>query len=294
MTGSHLKTHNKTMTQLRKEFPKTKIKGRTSWSKGLTKETDFRLKNISKQRSKLIKSGKLPFMYYKRNQIKDKSLKCLRCGREVKNLSKNTKKILCEECRNKKTSYKYKNSKKDDYVICQICKQKFGRITSSHLKKHNFTIKEYKNKYNSSIISKKLSKNQSEKMKKDWIKNKRQLNHKYRITTPHRLLKEGMVRENIFDGFKDEQYIFNYSIDIANEEKKILIFVDGSYYHGDPRFFKLNDIICHGDCTVKQKRKYDKSITKNLQKNGYKVLRFWEYDIHNNLEECISKIKDII
>lgn len=39
------------------------------------------------------------------------------------------------------------------YVICKICNKKFKKITNTHLKKHNLTIKKYKESYGDSIIS---------------------------------------------------------------------------------------------------------------------------------------------
>jgi very-short-patch-repair endonuclease len=35
-------------------------------------------------------------------------------------------------------------------------------------------------------------------------------------------------------------------------------------------------------------------VTSNLQKQGFIVLRFWEHDINNNLDFCISQIINIL
>lgn len=66
-------------------------------------------------------------------------------------------------------------------------------------------------------------------------------------------------------------------IDIVpkNNRNKIAIFADGDYWHN-----RLN---------VKEK---DERVNKSLQNLGWKILRFWEHDINNNLEYCISKIKE--
>lgn len=41
---------------------------------------------------------------------------------------------------------------------------------------------------------------------------------------------------------------------------------------------------------AKKRWKYDDNITKKLEHRGYKVLRFWEENIHNNIEKCIQQI----
>jgi len=69
----------------------------------------------------------------------------------------------------------------------------------------------------------------------------------------------------------------------------ICIFADGDYFHANPQKYKAYDRIL-GGVYAKDKWARDKRITKNLQKMGYKVLRFWEYDIKNNLQECFYKI----
>lgn len=53
----------------------------------------------------------------------------------------------------------------------------------------------------------------------------------------------------------------------------IIIECDGDYYHKYPRG-----------------REIDKIRTKELEDRGYKVLRFWENEIKNNIEICTNKI----
>lgn len=71
-------------------------------------------------------------------------------------------------------------------------------------------------------------------------------------------------------------------------EPNICIFVDGCYWH-----------CCHIHCPRTDEQavkrvKRDLTVTKYLQDKGYKVLRFWEHDIHENLSECIKIIMNSI
>jgi len=80
--------------------------------------------------------------------------------------------------------------------------------------------------------------------------------------------------------------------DFASKKHMIAIFVDGCFWHGCPTHCRL----------PKSKQKYwypkilknierDKVSTKVLQKEGWKVLRFWEHEIRCELDLCIAKIR---
>lgn len=60
-------------------------------------------------------------------------------------------------------------------------------------------------------------------------------------------------------------------------EPNICIYADGDYWHNRP------DSIL-----------WDKKVNSFLRNHGYKVLRFWEHEINNNLELCLKKIKETL
>ena len=75
-------------------------------------------------------------------------------------------------------------------------------------------------------------------------------------------------------------------------EPDICIFVDGDYWHANPRFYKKNEMISYPRKKIRasDKRKKDSNVTRRLRKDGFHVLRLWEYDIYNNTEKCLQKI----
>lgn len=86
-----------------------------------------------------------------------------------------------------------------DYIICKICGEKVKRLYGAHLKKHNITSDEYKDKYPGELLttikdSKNTSKNsglhmKQEKYKKifsDKIKGDKNPNHKSKTTNKER------------------------------------------------------------------------------------------------------------
>ena len=56
-------------------------------------------------------------------------------------------------------------------------------------------------------------------------------------------------------------------------EPNVCIFADGDYWHRRPK-----------------RRGRDAQVNSVLLSRGYKVLRFWEYEIHENLEMCLDRI----
>ncbi len=106
-------------------------------------------------------------------------------------------------------------------------------------------------------------------------------------TEPHRKLVTAIKHNNLWDGFLEE-YPFEWmAIDIADPEKKLAIFVDGDYWHGNPVKFLIPN-----NHQVKR-ISIDKSQNAYLEKCGWKILRFWESEINSNLDACVAKIRGV-
>lgn len=72
--------------------------------------------------------------------------------------------------------------------------------------------------------------------------------------------------------FKRQVPIGNYIVDFSCAEKKLIIEIDGGQHNTE------TEII------------YDKKRTEYLEKQGYKVIRFWNNEIDNNIEGVYSII----
>ena len=84
-----------------------------------------------------------------------------------------------------------------------------------------------------------------------------------------------IIRNRNFFGYKFlRQYIIgNYIVDFICIEKKIIIEIDGGQ-HNQPQ-----DI------------KYDKARTEYLESKGYKVIRFWNNEVNDNLSGVYERLK---
>ena len=82
-------------------------------------------------------------------------------------------------------------------------------------------------------------------------------------------------------------------------EPNICIFLDGDYWHANPKDFvnkgklypgfKKDDHII-GNLSAKDRWARDKNISQRLRKKGYNVIRFWQSELENYREKCLQKI----
>ena len=76
--------------------------------------------------------------------------------------------------------------------------------------------------------------------------------------------------------FKRQQPIGDYIVDFICKEAKIIIEVDGGQ-HNEPENIE-----------------YDKTRTEYLNTLGYKVIRFWNNEIYENIEGVLLRLKEEI
>jgi very-short-patch-repair endonuclease len=85
--------------------------------------------------------------------------------------------------------------------------------------------------------------------------------------------------------FKATNYKFFYDFIIPS--KNLIIEVDGDFFHSNPKFYPEGPKYK----TQIENNKNDQLKNQWAEDNGYKLLRFWEYDINNNPEIIIEILK---
>lgn len=101
---------------------------------------------------------------------------------------------------------------------------------------------------------------------------------------------------------KGYRYRKNYSKitgkpDIVFVKQKVAIFCDSEFWHGFEWDTRKADIKSNQNFWFKKiesNMKRDKYVNEVLQKQGWKVLRFWGRDIEKNTEKCLKIIEDEI
>ena len=244
--------------------------GHLSWSKGLTKETDERLKKLSdlygKKYSKLYKGKQDSAETKLRKSIAHK-------GKKRPPRSK-------EWCENISIARKGKNCGENNPL--------YGKHPISPNKGRTWS-EEYKQKMSESqkglqageknpMYGKKRSKEWKEKHR-EWCLNHTH-NNNNKDTSIELLLQNGLIKRGI--SFQKHIAVCNICIpDIVFPELKIAVFADGDYWHS--KTFKNG----------KQWKK-DRNQESTLIQNDWRVLRFWEHDINSTPDDCINQIINVI
>jgi DNA mismatch endonuclease (patch repair protein) len=92
---------------------------------------------------------------------------------------------------------------------------------------------------------------------------------------------------------KNDRKVFG-NPDLTFKRYKIAVFVDGEYFHGkdwgtNKHRIKTNRKFWWNKIETNMKR--DIEVNRQLQKEGWKILRFWSQDVKRNLRTCIQKIE---
>jgi DNA mismatch endonuclease (patch repair protein) len=79
--------------------------------------------------------------------------------------------------------------------------------------------------------------------------------------------------------------------DFVLKEAKIAVFCDGKFWHGY-RFNKWKkNLAPFWLKKIATNRKRDRKVNKELKKQGWKILRFWDFEIKKDLSKCLMKIE---
>lgn len=277
VTNTHLKNkHRMTAAQYKNLFPGEKLGesrpwghaisgiGKPAWNTGLTKETDLRLKKCAKAISSTMIAEKT--MAGKNNPMHGKKS-------WNNNLTKET------DCRVAKNAYsihlaRSANPRKGEKATF------YGRHHTEETKKiirEKNSIKQKANWENPSSIY----------HSPEYFDARAKIKPIYFDTKIEIAIQNVLRKNNI--SFETQKMILGHP-DIFISPN-ICIFCDGDYFHANPKKYKANDIVCRSR-TAKQVWDKDFHITKTLESKGYTVLRFWENDIEERIDECFSRIKD--
>ncbi len=79
--------------------------------------------------------------------------------------------------------------------------------------------------------------------------------------------------------------------DVVFNEEKLAVFIDSDFWHGNPkRFIRPKTNVAYWDKKIAGNKKRDRKVNRELEKQGWCVLRFWEYDVKHNPKNCVIKI----
>lgn len=105
------------------------------------------------------------------------------------------------------------------------------------------------------------------------------------------IFKEWLIENNLYNGFKSEQWNSGYQVDEMDRNRKIIIEFYGDIYHCNPLQFKNENIFCKWiGRTVKEQWERDRIRIQKLKKAGFKIIIIWESEFFGKNKD-IEKIK---
>lgn len=103
---------------------------------------------------------------------------------------------------------------------------------------------------------------------------------------------ELMLRKGIFScGYRYRLHYGGCNSDIAFPRHKVAVFVDGDFWHGY-NWLKRGKVPPkkYWQPKIKRNIERDKKYNKQLKKQGWKVLRFWEFQVKQDPKKCALRV----
>jgi len=254
------------------------------------------------------------------------SIKCSSCGKYI-SINWGTryeyKKYVCNHCRTigennpffgKKHTIELKNrlSKerkgiwyvgKDNPMYGIPCYYKMSEVEKEKWKKKISTAFKNKSEDEWKLIKQKISDSQKRLMEQDIVKYKELKSKAGKISiSKHKKYEINTLEKIVYDYLYKNQYNFdycaimgngdkNYQFDFIIHKKRILIEIDGDYWHGNPDFYNIN-----GSDGKRKLNNIQLSNIKNdrekdifAKEHNFKLIRIWETDVNNNNYKKIIK-----
>ena len=85
--------------------------------------------------------------------------------------------------------------------------------------------------------------------------------------------------------------------DLANKSKKFVVFIDGEFWHGfnwEEKKEKIKSNRKFWIPKIERNMQRDREVNNELCKMGYRVFRFWDFEVKANLGACIKEVLDYL
>ena len=79
--------------------------------------------------------------------------------------------------------------------------------------------------------------------------------------------------------------------DLSWGRQRVAVFVDGAFWHGHPSAFTPGKSGPYWDAKIRGNMERDAKHNAALRDLGWTVLRFWDFEIHRSLDQCVGAIR---
>lgn len=82
--------------------------------------------------------------------------------------------------------------------------------------------------------------------------------------------------------------------DVAFTRWKVAVFIDGAFWHGHPHHFTFGKSGGYWDAKIARTQERDRLANSALRDAGWTVLRFWDFEVGDDLEGCTQVVLDAL
>jgi DNA mismatch endonuclease (patch repair protein) len=82
--------------------------------------------------------------------------------------------------------------------------------------------------------------------------------------------------------------------DLAFTRWRVAVFVDGCFWHGHPDFFTPGKSGAYWDAKIERTKERDRIANTALAEGGWTVLRFWDFEVEDDLEGCVAAVRNAL
>jgi DNA mismatch endonuclease (patch repair protein) len=112
-----------------------------------------------------------------------------------------------------------------------------------------------------------------------------------RETGPERILRRALGEAGLRGWRKNRRMIATVSSpDVAFTRWKVAVFVDGAFWHGHRRYFTPGKSGAYWDQKIANNRKRDRRTTRTFRRQGWHVVRVWDFDVEKNAPAIAERI----
>lgn len=116
---------------------------------------------------------------------------------------------------------------------------------------------------------------------------------KARNTKPEKLLKKAVWQAGV--RYKTPKKPLFGKPDISLKKYKLVIFVDGSFWHGynwEERKHAIKSNQEFWIAKIERNMQRDQEVNDYYQSKGWTVLRFWDFEVKGELGVCVKRVLD--
>jgi DNA mismatch endonuclease, patch repair protein len=110
-----------------------------------------------------------------------------------------------------------------------------------------------------------------------------------RDTKPELLLRRELFRLGV-RGWRVHAKGLPGKPDLAFTRWRVAVFVDGCFWHGHPDFFTPGKSGAYWDAKIARTQERDAQANAALAAAGWRVLRFWDFDVEESLPGCVERV----